>query len=62
MSETHMTRIGRDHLDPKWQPAWDTLNSLTGSATFVEVFAQAPQASAPPGPPGSPLARSSRWD
>src|SRR6185437_4175411 len=30
-------------LDRQWQPAWDKLNELTGSATFVEVFAQAPQ-------------------
>jgi alkylhydroperoxidase family enzyme len=43
MSDTLLTRIPREKLDPKWQPAWDKLNELTGSATFVEVFAQAPQ-------------------
>ncbi|MDE2348900.1 MAG: hypothetical protein KGL92_10395, partial [Gammaproteobacteria bacterium] len=42
MSETSFTRIGRDRLAPEWQPAWDTLHKLTGDATFVEVFAQAP--------------------
>jgi alkylhydroperoxidase family enzyme len=44
MSQTQLTRIPREQMDPKWQPAWDALNTLTGSATFVEVFAQAPQA------------------
>jgi len=43
MSETLFTRIGRQELAPEWQPAWDTLNQLTGDASFVEVFAQAPQ-------------------
>ena len=43
MSEPLLTRIPRDDLEPRWQPAWDALNKLTGSATFVEVFAQAPQ-------------------
>lgn len=42
MSDTLFTRTDRDHLAPQWQPAWDTLNRLTGDATFVEVFAQAP--------------------
>ncbi len=42
MSETPFTRITRDRLAPEWQPAWDTLHKLTGDATFVEVFAQAP--------------------
>ena len=42
MSETLLTRIPREKLEPKWQPAWDMLDKLTGSATFVEVFAQAP--------------------
>jgi hypothetical protein len=44
MSATLLSRIPRERLEPKWQPAWDQLNELTGSATFVEVFAQAPQA------------------
>jgi alkylhydroperoxidase family enzyme len=43
MSQTLLTRIPRDKLDPQWHVAWDTLNQLTGSATFVEVFANAPQ-------------------
>lgn len=43
MSQTLLTPIPRDKLDQKWQPAWDMLNKLTGSATFVEVFANAPQ-------------------
>jgi alkylhydroperoxidase family enzyme len=44
MSEPLLTRIPRNDLELRWQPAWDALNQLTGSATFVEVFAQAPQA------------------
>ena len=44
MSDTLLTRIGPERLDPRWRPAWDMLNQLTGSATFVEVFAQAPEA------------------
>jgi alkylhydroperoxidase family enzyme len=43
MSHTLMTRTPRADLAPQWQPAWDMLNGLTGSATFVEVFAQAPK-------------------
>lgn len=43
MSETLFTRIPRERIEPKWQPAWDMLDGLTGSATFVEVFAQAPE-------------------
>ncbi len=43
MTDTLMTRTPRAQLAPAWQPAWDMLNSLTGSATFVEVFGQAPQ-------------------
>ena len=43
MSDTLLTRIPRQQLDPRWRQAWDTLNGLTGSATFVEVFAQAPE-------------------
>lgn len=43
MSETLMTRTPRAALAPAWQPAWDMLDKLTGSATFVEVFGQAPQ-------------------
>jgi alkylhydroperoxidase family enzyme len=43
MSQTLLTRIPRDKLEPQWHLAWDTLNKLTGSATFVEAFANAPQ-------------------
>ena len=42
MDDTLMTRIPRDQLDPKWHLAWDTLNGLTGTPQFVEVFAQNP--------------------
>jgi alkylhydroperoxidase family enzyme len=42
MSETLLSCTPRARLEPKWLPAWDMLNGLTGSATFVEVFAQAP--------------------
>jgi alkylhydroperoxidase family enzyme len=42
MSETLFTRVPREQMDAEWQPAWDMLNKLTGGATFVEVFAQAP--------------------
>jgi alkylhydroperoxidase family enzyme len=44
MNETLLTRTPRNELESRWQAAWDALNKLTGSATFVEVFAQAPQA------------------
>lgn len=44
MPATLLSRIPRQQLDLRWQKAWDTLNGLTGSATFVEVFAQAPEA------------------
>jgi alkylhydroperoxidase family enzyme len=42
MTDTLFTRTGRNQMAPQWQPAWDMLNKLTGDATFVEVFAQAP--------------------
>jgi len=42
MTDTLFTRTGRNHMAKQWQPAWDMLNQLTGDATFVEVFAQAP--------------------
>jgi alkylhydroperoxidase family enzyme len=42
MTDTLFTQIDRNRLAPPWQPAWDTMNKLTGDATFVEVFAQAP--------------------
>jgi alkylhydroperoxidase family enzyme len=43
MTDTLFTRYDRNHMQPQWQPAWDILNKLTGDATFVEVFAQAPE-------------------
>ncbi|HVS76960.1 MAG TPA: carboxymuconolactone decarboxylase family protein [Steroidobacteraceae bacterium] len=43
MAHTLLSRIPRQQLEPRWQQAWETLNGLTGSATFVEVFAQAPE-------------------
>ena len=43
MSETLFTHTDRNHMPREWQPAWDMLNKLTGDATFVEVFAQAPE-------------------
>ena len=41
--DTLFTRIDRDHMPAPWRPAWDMLRQLTGDATFVEVFAQAPE-------------------
>lgn len=41
-NQTLLTRIPREQLDPKWHVAWDTLNQLTGTPQFVEVFANAP--------------------
>jgi hypothetical protein len=43
LTETAFTRTPRAELAPQWRPAWDTLDQLTGDATFVEVFAQAPK-------------------
>ncbi len=43
MSQTLLTRIAPEKLDASLRPAWDTLKRLTGDATFVEVFAQAPE-------------------
>jgi alkylhydroperoxidase family enzyme len=42
MTDTLFTRTGRNQMTPQWRPAWDMLDKLTGDATFVEVFAQAP--------------------
>jgi alkylhydroperoxidase family enzyme len=42
MTHTLFSRTPRERLDPRWHPAWDALHDLTGDATFVEVFAQAP--------------------
>jgi hypothetical protein len=43
MPETLMSRIPRGELPEQFHLAWDTLKTLTGDATFVEVFAQAPE-------------------
>src|SRR5580692_9103867 len=43
MLDTLFTRIDRSDMAPQWQSARDMLDKLTGDATFVEVFAQAPQ-------------------
>ena len=39
---TLFNRLDRDHMPAQWRPAYDMLGKLTGDATFVEVFAQAP--------------------
>lgn len=43
MTDTLFTRTPRAALAPQWQPAWDTMQQLTGDATFVEVFAKSPE-------------------
>jgi alkylhydroperoxidase family enzyme len=42
MTDTPFTRLPRKDLPAEFHLAWDTLNGLTGDATFVEVFAQHP--------------------
>ena len=42
MTDTPFTRVPRRELPADFHLAWDTLQGLTGDATFVEVFAQAP--------------------
>ena len=42
MTDTLFTRTSREPLPAAYQPAWDMLHKLTGDATFVEVFSQAP--------------------
>ncbi len=42
MSDTPFTRLPRNVMPAEFHLAWDTLNGLTGDATFVEVFAQHP--------------------
>jgi alkylhydroperoxidase family enzyme len=42
MINTLLTRVPPDQLGD-WRGAYDTLQGLTGDATFVEVFAQAPE-------------------
>lgn len=43
MSETLLTRVPRDQLNDGQRMAWDALNALTGTPTFVDVFAKAPE-------------------
>ena len=43
MSETLLTRVPREELSDGARMAWDALNELTGTPTFVDVFAQAPE-------------------
>lgn len=43
MTATLFTRTDRNQMTTEVQPAWDMLKKLTGDATFVEVFAQAPE-------------------
>ena len=43
MIDTLFTRTRREDMPSAWLPACDMLEKLTGDATFVEVFAQAPE-------------------
>ena len=43
MSETLLTRVPRDELPEGARLAWDALNDLTGTPTFIEAFAKAPE-------------------
>lgn len=43
MTETPLKRLPREQLTEEFQVAWDGLNQLTGTPTFVEAFAQAPE-------------------
>ena len=43
MTDTLFTRTPRAALAELWHPAWDTMQNLTGDATFVEVFAKSPE-------------------
>lgn len=43
MTETLLSRTPRAELPARFHEAWDTLNSLTGEPSFVEVFAQTPE-------------------
>lgn len=42
MTDTLFTRTPRAQMPEAFHLAWDTLQGLTGDATFVEVYAQAP--------------------
>jgi len=43
MAETLLPRVPRDQLSEDARMAWDALNELTGTPTFVDVFANAPE-------------------
>ena len=43
MSDTLLSRVPRDELSESARMAWDALNELTGTPTFVDVFAKAPE-------------------
>ena len=43
MSDTLFTRVPREELSEGARMAWDALNELTGTPTFVDVFANAPE-------------------
>lgn len=43
MSETLLSRVAPDDMPEGARMAFDALQELTGDATFVEVFAQAPE-------------------
>lgn len=43
MTDTLFTRTRPEAMAPQLRPAHDMLQKLTGDATFVEVFAQAPR-------------------
>ena len=43
MSATHLSRLSPDDMPDELRQVWSTLRELTGDATFVEVFSQAPE-------------------
>ena len=43
MSATHLSRQSSEDMPDQLREVWTTLKELTGDATFVEVFAQAPE-------------------
>ncbi len=43
MTATPMQRLSPDAMPDELKQVWSTLKDLTGDATFVEVFAQAPE-------------------
>jgi len=43
MSNTLLSRVPREELSEAARMAWEALNELTGTPTFVDVFAKAPE-------------------